>query len=333
MRKRGLTRRVAATSVLLLLCLSGLQVGAAVGASTSQTPSGGGYPSTSWALGVVLPEGSGLQGGGSVRWEDSTNVTVVLRLPNISDPDRIVYAVMSVMAQDGSVMQAATGVYPNSSVWLAYSWFIPNVQAVPLEYVWLLNSSEPQMAPGARVAISIFRSSSTWELGVLDEGTGSSVYRAFPASVAPSLKPGDQEVFALESYSRAPGTFQSMGNLTMASLLVDGRRVTGGFYTYADWDPNHEPVFGVGSAGTSPPSFVSLQREGNGSFEWSYAGTWASAGSWYPGVFGASFVLVLLLPSLSVVAFVYWMTSARRRARRMAMGRSAPSSIVSPASG
>ena len=309
MRERVPLGLAMATVVLLLLGTSGLALGES--SSGGQAQLGGGFPSTSWALGVVVPEGSGLQGGGSLRWQEATNVTALVTLPDISSPDRIVYVVMSLMAQDGSVMQASAGVYPNSSVWMAYSWFIPNALSVPLTYLWLLNSSGPQMVPGAQVSISILRSDGTWGLKILDMGTGGSVFRSFPATVSPSLKAGDQEVFALESYSRAEGTFQRMGNLTLSSLEVDGQKVIGGFYTYGDWQPNHEPLFEVGSAGSSPPPFVSLVEGVDGSFVWTYTAVWATLGSWYPWAFGVGSLSLLLLGSISVVVLVYAMTRRR----------------------
>ena len=312
MRADRTTRQAIASVALLILALS---VPGGPGAASASRPGGAAYPSTSWALGVVIPEGAGLQGGGSLRWEDATNVSASVTLPDIVGPDGIVYGVMSVMAQGGAVMQAAAGVYPNMSLWLAYSWFIPNIDAVPLTYAWVLNGSNPQMAAGASVSMSIFRSAETWEVRILDRGTGSSVVRAFPLEVGAVLLAGDQEVFALESYTRSSATFEEMGNLTLSGVSIDGQKVVGGFYTYSNWNPNRQPVFGVGSAGVSPPGFISLESGTNGSFEWGFAGVTSSAGPWYPGVFGASLVLALLVPVATVVAVVAWMTRTGRRAK------------------
>jgi hypothetical protein len=233
-----------------------------------------GYTNTSWALGVVVPEGSGLNGGAQVRWESSTNVTAVFSLPNITLPDRVVYAVLSVMASDGGVMQVAAGAYPNRSAWLTYSWSIQKVGSSSPSYQWILNGSLPSMREGATISMSIFRGESVWNLRVTDEDTGSSVLRPFPSETAPTLMAGDQEVFALESYSRTSATFRTMGNLTLEALLVDGLKVTKGFYFYGDWDPDHNPVFAVGSSGTTPPNFITLIQMGTGSFAWGFSRVW-----------------------------------------------------------
>ena len=300
--------QVAAASVLLLLILTGVAGPAPLAAGLGP----GAYPTTSWALGVVIPEGAALHGGGNLKWEDATNVTAEVRLPDISGPDGIVYAVMSVMADGGSVMQAAAGVYPNSSVWMAYSWYIPNIESVPLIYTWVLNASEPQMLPGASVVMSISRSAGVWEVRIVDLQTGALVEKTLPAAIGTSLKPGDQEVFALESYSRSQGSFEDMGNLTLSGVLINGDPVVSGFYVYSSWNPNKQPLFGVGSAGVSAPTFISLRSLANGSFEWGYSATGGYAGSWYPGTGGAGLLLALLIPTAAVVAVVLWKTRAAR---------------------
>jgi len=262
-----------AAFALTLACLM-LASPLATGEGLQLENQGTGYSNSSWALGVVAPEGSGLSDGASLRWESVNNVTVLVSLPNITLPDRVVYSVLSVMTGDGGIMQVAAGVYPNRSAWLTYSWVIPRSDTTTPTYQWILNGSEPRMAQNSRISMSIFHLSGLWSLRVTDEGTNSSVERQFPPGLGPALKAGDQEVFALESYSRTSSTFREMGNLTLESLLVDDQRVTGGFYSYGDWDPNHDPLFVVGSAGTSPPSFISLEKTGDGSFAWEFAGLW-----------------------------------------------------------
>lgn len=308
MRRETLPRRMVAASFCLLLLTAGQTLSTNLSTSTR-----GNYPPTSWALGIVVPEGSALEGGGSLRWEDVTNVTGLLTLPSISNPDSVVYGVMSLMAQDGSVMQAAVGVYPNSTEWLAFSWFISDIHEIPPTYVWILNLSDPGMSPGALVSISMFRSSGMWNLRLSDLGAGSAIERTLPPGIAPSLKPGDQEVFALESYSRASATFRGMGNLTLTGLFLDGRKVTGGAYSYGSWDPNHHPVFVVGSSGASPPYFISLRFGGDGSFVWGFADNWSSGNLGIPEA-GTVLAVVLLVSSLLVIVLVY-LSVSRRSAR------------------
>ena len=260
--------------------------------STSLEAAGHAFPTASWALGVVVPNGAMLQGGGHLSWTGVANLTASMTLPNITLPDGVVYAVMSVMASDGSVMQSAAGVFPNRSVWLAYAWSIasPNHPT----YQWILNGSAPQMSPGTNLSMSIYMGKGTWDLKITDRSTGASVSRQYPSDIPASLKTGDQEVFALESYSRSAATFQHMGNLTLQSVSVNGERVTAGVYSYGDWDPRHNPVFVVGSSGTTPPTFISLEQVGPGSYVWGFGGLWGPAGGDYGNSVSASLLLLVL---------------------------------------
>ncbi|MDG6904544.1 MAG: hypothetical protein JRN20_02020 [Nitrososphaerota archaeon] len=237
------------------------------------------YTSTSWALGIVVPQGARLAGGGSLQWEDVQNVTADVTLPNISEPDQIVYAVLSVMTEDGDVLQVAAGVFPNSTIWLVYSWLFTNLNSNPVKYQWILNSSLPKMSANSRLSISIFHSpaSDSWALSVASLNTNSFLVDDFPTNISSTLRAGDQEVFALESYSRSASTFEEMGNLTLNSLLFDGMPLTNGFYSYnGGWDPNHNPLFVIGTEGTIPPTFISLQKGINSLVFWNYTNAWSS---------------------------------------------------------
>ncbi len=306
----------APASLLVFLVAAMLVVSASASASAAD-PAGSGkqsFPTTSWALGVVVPNGAGLQGGGKLNWEGVANLTAAVTLPSIALPDAIVYAVMSVMASDGSVMQTAAGVYPNRTVWLAYAWSIPG--STPPTYQWMLNGSAPQMPPGANISMSIFTVQGGWGLRVSDRDTGDFVYRQFPSGIPPALKAGDQEVFALESYSRSGATFQRMGNLTLHGILVDGEKVTSGFYAYGDWDPTHDPVFVVGSSGATPPSFISLDRIGSGSFAWGFAGFWGTSVVDYSGLEAAGVVLLAVGGALVALFIAYKVGGRMSRVRR-----------------
>ncbi|MDG7007447.1 MAG: hypothetical protein JRN06_04285 [Nitrososphaerota archaeon] len=262
---------------LALILLAGAEAPAVPTKAPGQTGAAGhAYPSTSWAVGLVVPEGASLQGGGKLRWEAVSILTAAVTLPEISLPDEIVYAVLSVMTSNGSVLQAAAGIRPNDSSWSAYAWLIPSTVSVPLVYQWILNASGPTMAPGANISISIYQTLGTWNLRVSDEQTGAAVTQRFPSGIGSSLRPGDQEVFALESYSRSGATFQNMGNLTLTGIFLDGSKATGGVYAYSDWDPAHNPLFAVGSSGASPPSFISFGQAKDGSFVWGYAMVWTN---------------------------------------------------------
>jgi len=261
-------------AVIVSACLFLPGFSAALASGTTQSHQASAYPNSSWAIGVVVPEGARILGGEGVRWEDITNVTASLALPDIKSPDEVVYAVLSVMTSDGSVLQAAVGAPPNRTGWFVFAWLIQGADSGTQSYQWVLNGSTPQMSPLANVSISIFRASGLWSLRVVDMANGSSVEKQFPPGLAPDLKVGDQEVFALESYSRTLATFLGMGSLRLYSILLDGNEVTGGCYLYSDWDMIHNPLFVVGSSGSSPPAFINAGEGPAGSFFWDYTGVW-----------------------------------------------------------
>ena len=307
MRNGEKTHRLQVVFALVLVMSTGVELSSI---PTAEAPgqvgaSGQAYPTTSWAVGLVVPEGASLQGGGKVAWEGVNNLTAAVTLPNITLPDEIVYAVVSVMTSDGSVLQTAAGIWPNDSEWFVYAWLIPSSSSVPLAYQWVLNGSEPAMTPGANVSISIYQVSGSWGLRVTDEESGAELTQQFPSGVGQSLMVGDQEVFALESYSRLGATFRDMGNLTLTGMFLDGLKVTGGVYAYSDWDPTHNPLFSVGSAGVSPPSFVSLGQARDGSFVWGYETQWSSPNDTLAAV---ETLLILAFVVLGVVGVVLWKT-------------------------
>ena len=220
----------AAVSILFfLLVLSSLNT---THATSKPAQAKNQYPSGSWGLGVVVPEDSRFTDGGSLSWTNATAVSLTMTLPNISFTDYPTLAVESVMASDGSVMQIAAGIYPNQTKWLAYGWYIRQVQAYPQSYDWILNSSEPEMVAGTTVSLSIYLSQGRWRYSIEDLTTQvvNSGYYGF--DIPPALKVGDQEVFALESYSTSNAVFVNMGNLTLDSLRIDERQVSSGWYAY-----------------------------------------------------------------------------------------------------
>jgi len=307
--KGGLNPKALAAGTALIFILS-LVTGAWATAPLASTPAPA-YPNSSWALGVVVPEGAGLQSGGKVHWEVTNDVTADVILPNITVPDRIVYAVMSVMTTDGYVLQAAAGTSPTDRVWLAFAWSIATSDPSNPVYNWVLNATAPDMSPNSTVTMSIFQAAGSWEVRVTDADTGAYVSRAFPAGISQSLKVGDQEVFALESYSRTAATFEYMGNLTLGSISLDGQKVVSGTYAYGSWDPDHNPVFVVGSSGQNPPGFIYIGEGPLGSYFWDYAAVWKLAGD----PIGA---LAEILIVVGVVCAVAGAAVAFRLARRPA---------------
>jgi hypothetical protein len=308
----------ASKSLVAVICalIATAPIAAAVGPSRPSALQVGGkvqaYPTSSWAIGVVVPQGAGLQGGGKVAWDGVSNVTALVTLPNITLPDGIVYAVVSLMTSGGSVVQAAAGIWPNESTWAAFSWLITGVGSPLLNYDWILNASRPVMTVGSDVTISIYLASGSWNLKITDLSTGAGVAKAFPGVLGDSLMVGDQEAFALESYTRSSATFHDMGNLTLGGLFLNGDKVTGGVYTYSVWDPDHDPLFAVGSSGTSPPSFASIGRAEDGSFVWGYDTMWNSGGdslaaAWVTGAVVAGAILI------GTGAAIWGMRRARHR--------------------
>lgn len=317
--RRGLELGLAAL-VSVCLFLPGPEAAMASGAIQGELAAA--YANSSWAIGVVVPEGAGFLGGNGVHWEGVNNVTASLVLPDISSPDRTVYAILSVMTSDGSVLQAAAGAVPNRTGWFGFAWLVQGADSGAPTYVWVLNASGPAMSPGTDVSISLFHASGAWSLRVTDVDTGLKVVESFPAGPSSTLKVGDQEVFALESYSRNLGTFSGMGNLTLNSLWLNGKMVASGCYLYADWDMVHNPLFVVGSSGSSPPSFMNAKVGASGSYVWSYSGVW---GAQDDPVVGAAQVLdaVALAGAIALVTLGAWWVMRRRHSERRLMPEAA----------
>ena len=224
--------------------------------------------SQSWALGVVVPDGAELAGGARLSWADVNNMTAVVRLPNITEPSGVTYLILSAEGDDSAVLQVAVGVWPMGSSWLTYSWYISGLTSISPAYRWLMNSSTPSMAPGDVVSISISVERGAWGMEVHDLNTSESSKGIVPSSALTIFRSGDQEVFALESYTRSVATFEDMGVATLLSLLINGARVIGGWYAHGGWNPAHALLFEVGSS--EPPAFVSLSTSRNGTATWSY---------------------------------------------------------------
>jgi len=309
-------------TILLICCLvvfllfPGLETPVRASAAwPSDTEGSEGYPSAgSWAIGVVVPEGAKFADDGpGLSWEAVRNLTVIVRLPNISHTDGAILAVLSVMSSDDHVMQVAAGIYPNHT-WQAFSWVIGDILSYPQEYEWILNCSKPRMVPGANVVLSIFLSPTNfWNLKVVDVDENTSVQQEFPADVAPTFKRGDQQVFALESYTSNFSIFEQMGNLSLRSILADGRAVSGGVYVYSGWDAVHNPLFIVG--GADAPSFMSVEQSEAGEFVWRYSGRWTGSG-FNPKIDVMAVAYPLLLISAALIVSAVYLRNRGLEARR-----------------
>jgi hypothetical protein len=261
---------------------------------------------------MVLPEGAKLEGGADLSWENVRNITVLVTLPIIDHPSDTVYAIMSVMTEDGVVLQVAAGIYPGNSTWLVYSMYIADVLQVPQHYTWVVNSSTPRAEPGDSEAISIFLSQDEgWSFRVADQERQSSLQLPFGVSSNHPAKVGDQEFFALESYSWDPATFEGMGSMTLGPTFVDGKTVSSGMYPYSGWDMVHYPLFVVG--GATPPQFVSIGLNGS-TATWTYGGTWqGDVQIGYDIPIAVAFILGLAASLVTVVISVLYVTGRTRR--------------------
>jgi hypothetical protein len=298
---RSLTARLF-RSAIALWCATALFILAdAKAAQPGQT--GGQYSGTSWGLGVVVPDGAGLSGGEVLSWGSVKNLTALIQIPSLVNVTGTTYAIVSLMTQDGFVLQAAAGVYLGNATWLAYSMFINDIGANPQTYHWVLNSSAPRMHPADRVAISIFLSQGAgWSCSVRDLDGSSFVERSFGATADRTAKTGDQEVFTLESYARDASSFEKMGNLTLVAIMVDGTTLSSGWYPFADWDVRHNPLFVVG--GATPPQFIRFVGGQGVLAVWSYAVGWSGAGQpVQAGPLTVSLVLVLVVAMAVVITW------------------------------
>jgi hypothetical protein len=275
--------------------------------------SGGTWSGSSWGEGVVVQEGAGTEDGGTVSWETATNVTVVLRIPEINSTDGTIYAILSLMTNGGSTLQVAAGIYPNGSHWQTYAMYILDLKAVPQVYTPVLLAGEPTMSPGAEVSLSIYFAPGGWRLEVADFGTGQSVDAPFGAGLPGVLMDGDQEVFALESYTSSAYVFQNMGNLTLERILVDGSEVSTGWYDYSDWDGIHNPLFVVG--GSNPPQFMAQERGADGAWTWGYYEPWG--GSPAAPLFDPRIAVAVPIVGVWAAAVIMVMVARSRTRRRV----------------
>lgn len=301
--------------LLMLLFAALLVTPVSSSVSVAETvPKEGSYISGSWGLGIVVPEGSQYADGGRLSWEKAQEVTAVVRLPNINYTDNTVYVILSAMAQDGSVLQVAAGIHPRMKSWLAYVFFIRNMESYPQSYTWVLNSSKPEMTAGDWITLSIYLSFNHWDYRVQDTKTRESVQGEFMFNVTPAFKTGDQEVFALESYTYTSLVFEHMDSLVLSSLLVDGRQITKGWFYYGDWDSSHNPLFVVG--GRNLPTFISVHKFDNDTVAWSYI-EWRGSGQPFPSfpyrLVEITLIVLLVVVGITISTVIY---ERRRKATR-----------------
>jgi hypothetical protein len=234
-----------------------------------------GTPGVSWGLGVVLPNGANLVNGNQLSWADVRNLTTLVKLPSITEPDGVTYFVLSAEGDNGAVFQVAAGVWPGCHGWSAYSWYVTGADTNAPSCAWVMNSSAPSMAPKDLISMSLIVGANAWVMKVHDINSSESRSDSMPSLGLTGFASGDQEVVALESYTKAASTFRQMGSASLLEVLADGTQVAGGWYAYGGWDPTHNPLFVVGNS--QPPAFVSLKMTGSGQAFWSYEAPWTAA--------------------------------------------------------
>jgi hypothetical protein len=266
----------------------------------------------SWALGVVLPNGAELVNGNHLSWAEVGSVTVLVKLPSITEPVGVTYLVLSAEGDNGAVLQVAAGIWPGCDDWSAYSWYITGTGTSDPSYTWVMNSSSPSMVSGDLISMSVFAGANAWGIRVQNLNSSETKTGSVASGGLTGFASGDQEVFALESYTTSASTFREMGNATLLAVLVDGSKVAGGWYAYGGWDPAHNPLFVVGDS--QPPTYVSLKMAGNGEVFWSYGSRWTG------GVLTASFQPVVIayasLAALVPMALVVGSRTKRGREAR-----------------
>jgi len=258
-----------------------------------------------WALGLVFPDGTPLERGFRLDWSAVSNITLVIRLPNISWTDNTIYLILSAMNSEGEVLQVAAGLNPDVQTWMLYAFYIRNIAEYPQTYIWVANRSLPYMFPNDRICLTLYRIyDEGWGYAALSLITGDRSMGIFPASNVP-LRSGEQEVFAFESYTSNPAVFKEMGEAVVEDVYIDGWRVEGGGYVLGSWDPLHKPLFLVG--GGSPPSFIAVTSS---SSEWKWV--YSPVVSWEPSATSLHVALIYAL-TLAVTAMLAVMLTKRRR--------------------
>jgi hypothetical protein len=229
----------------------------------------------SWALGLVVPDGAGLGDGTKLSWATTTNITAAVRLPNITEPEGVTYLILSAEGDNGAVMQVAAGIWPGSSDWSTYAWYITGLGTSSIAYSWSANCSAPFMTPGDMVELSLSPAAGAWRVSAQDLNTTGGNEWTVPSPGLGGFKVGDQEVIAVESYTKSATTFEHMGNATLLGLYSQGTRIMGGWYLYGGWGPVSNPLFAVGTS--EPPTFVSLKPLAGGRAVWYYDAQWAGS--------------------------------------------------------
>ena len=227
-----------------------------------------------WALGLTLPDGCPIGGGGVLSWPSSRNLTVVVTIPNINYTDNTIYVIVSAMTMSGTVLQVAAGIEPGQNHWSTYVMYVTGIYGSRKEYHLVAYRASPHPAPGSRLSLSVYLTMRgpypTWFGEVYDHSTGERGAFAMVADGSVSFRPGGHEVVALESYTTSEDVFAGMGSMVLHGIFVDGQRVVGGWYVDDGQVFYRESLFIVGG-GAPVPSFISISFPRSGEAVWTYS--------------------------------------------------------------
>jgi hypothetical protein len=261
----------------------------------------------SWGLGLTIPNGSPLEDGSRVEWGEHRNITVVLTLPNISYTDKTIYFIVSIMTKQQTIIQAAIGIHPNNTYWTSSFMYVKNVYQHNKTYVAVLLDSPPYFHPYDKASISIYYRPSedgaggVWASSITNLSTGESIDVDILVDNSSTFMDGEQEVIAFESYTSNEKIFEQMGQAILHSILVDGRRVLGGWYIDDGQVFDRRPLFEVG--GGRVPSFISIIFKNDGTIAWIYSKpTWNNSLS---PIYSIMFLLLLVISIIIVVYVAY----------------------------
>ncbi|MEM3832228.1 MAG: hypothetical protein QW128_01330 [Thermoprotei archaeon] len=228
------------------------------------------YLKGSWALGVVIPNGAKLEDGTIVRWSEVKNITAIIKLPQIIETDGVIYIVLSAMTQSKTILQVAIGIEPNRTTWLTYAMIVTNISS-GANYTWITERGPPSMNNNDLIIISIYLSlhqnKYIWSYKIHDITTNVSYIGLLINDNSQAFMDGEQEVIALESYTKNEHIFMSMGNITLYALFLNNKRVVGGWYFYDGWDWTKHPLFVIGSI--QVPNYISISSDNN-TIYWRY---------------------------------------------------------------
>ncbi|MGB9729452.1 MAG: hypothetical protein ACPL1B_06215 [Thermoprotei archaeon] len=222
------------------------------------------YLKGSWALGVVIPNGAKLEDGMIVKWSEVKNITAVIKLPQITETDGTIFIVLSAMTLSKTILQVAIGIEPNHTTWSTYAMIVTNISS-GTNYTWITECGPPSMNNNDLIIISIYLSSyqneTLWSYKIHDITTNKSHIGSLVNDNSQAFMDGEQEVIALESYTKNEHVFMNMGNITLYALFLNSKKVISGWYFYDGWDWTKHPLFVIGSV--QVPNYISINSNNN----------------------------------------------------------------------